>query len=871
MNVRVDLDDEFAFHVDMLVHELTEAGWSPAAARAEAERRFGAVGPVWDACVTIDERRHRRAALADRMSALIQDVRYALRSIRLTPGFSFVVAVTLALGIGATTTMYSIVDGVLLRPLPYPGAERLVTLQTKSASSGDATNISFPEYLDWKKRTTEVFAEVGTWFQVGANLTVGGQTEALLGERMSASVPRLLGVKPVLGRFFVDAEDGPTAPRVVVLSEGLWRRRFGADRTIVGRSIEMSGRATTVIGVFPALAAARLPNELARGREGSYWIPLRIDETSAPRGLHFMYAAAKLRDGVSFARGDAALQIVARNLVAERVTAAGIVMTPMAELMVRDARRPLLLLLGAVGLLLLISCANVANLLLARAAARQREFAVRIALGAGRSRLVSQLLAESVVRAFVGGALGVGLTLGAWWVLRHELAVKLPRFELIAIDGRVLVFALAISVITGLLFGVVPAVRASGEQMSETLKEGSRGLSGSVHHDRVRRVLMVAEIGLSFVLLVQAGLLIRSLHNVLSVPKGFDSASLLSASVALPATNYPDDRRRLAFFNELQRELDAIPGSRGAALASSLPIEGGVNGNVGIEGRTFTESTSPVVEKRIVSKGYFELLGARLVAGRFFATTDIAGASAVAIVNEAFAKKWFPRETAVGKRIDFSWNTQGLQTIVGVVGDVLEGDLDKPSPPAVYVPFAQRPHDYMAVLVRASAEPSTLGASIEAAVRRIDSKLPVTDIRTFDAILASATAGQRLTTSILAVFATIALLLAAVGLYGVISYSVAQRTRELGIRSALGAQRADIMRLVLGQSASLTAVGMAIGIAAALGASRLIANQLFGVGAADGVTFTVVAGTLATVALMASVIPATRATRIDPLAALRRD
>jgi len=866
-SLRADVDAEFAFHLEMLVNELIDAGWPPSAARAEAKRRFGPIPVVRDVCLTIDKRRRRRVALADRMHTIIQDLRYAVRGIRRAPGFSLVVALTVALGIGATTTMYSVVDGVLLRPLPYANAERLVALETRSASTQEPTVASFLEYRSWKLRTPAAFDEIGAWFQNGAVLTEGDRAEFLLGERMSASVPRMLGARPVIGRLFTDAEDDLSAPRTVVLSERFWRERFGGDRNIVGRTLQFSGQPVTVVGVFASTAASRLPTELATGRQVSFWFPLRLNAQAVPADLHFMYAMARLRDGVNFSRADAAVQTVARTLNAEHATTNGIVVAPLADDIIGNARRPLTLLLAAVALLLLIACANVANLLLARAAVRRREFAIRLAIGAGRGRLLAQLLAESIVHAVSGGTLGVGVAIGASWWLRHRLSVRLPRFELVSIDARVLTFAIAASVLTGLLFGLAPALHAAGGVGSDALRDGRGASSGG--HDRVRRLLMVAEIALSFVLLVEAGLLVRSLHNVLTVPRGFDSSRMTTAGIALPPTSYPDDTRRLAFFRDLLQSLRGAPALTSVALTSSLPIEGGVNGDVNIEGRTLSGTSRPVVEKRIVSAGYFETLGSSLAAGRFFDARDVAGQQSVAIVNEAFVRKWFPNESPIGKRVEFLWGTTGLQTIVGVVADVREGSLRQPGQPAMYVPLDQRPADALSLVVRTSTDAAAVPRIIRATVKAIDPRLPVIDIRTFDDIIATDVAGPRLTTTILIVFAGVALLLAGIGLYGVVSYAVAQRIHEFGIRAALGAQRTDLMNLVWRQSASLFGVGALVGSAAAVAVGRFVAGELFGVAPTDAFTFAAVAVVLGAVTFIAASLPARRATRVDPLEALR--
>ena len=870
-NLHADVDNELRFHLEMLSSELIAAGMHPSAARAEAERRFGDLTPVRDACLTIDRRRERRVALKDRLGALAQDVRYALRSIRLAPGFSAIVAITLALGIGATTTIYSVVDGVLLRPLPYQSADRLVALMSANDKGGKGFPVAYPEYVAWKQRSAALLQDIGTWFQTSLVLIDHDVPEVLEGERLSASIPRMLGVKPLIGRFFTAEEDDAGAERVVVLSEELWRQRFNGDPRVLGRDLLMDGREFTIVGVYPSVRAARLPNELATGLHTQIWLPLRLDEKSAERDLHFLSVIGQARAGVGIPLVISGMRGIGRALIDENITRNGIAVEGLNENLTRDAQRPLTLLLAAVALLLLISCANVANLLLARAAARRREFAIRLSLGAARSRLVTQLLVESVVRAIVGGAAGIALALGASWWLRHRLSVRLPRFELVAIDARVLVFALLVSVVTGLLFGLVPALRASRGNVRDALQEGGRGLSGSIRHDRFRRALIVGEIALSFILLVEAGLLIRSLQNVLSVPKGFDASHLVSGMVYLPASSYPDAPRQQAYFEQLLERARALPGVQQAGLTSSLPIEGGTNGGIRIEGRDFAPNDVPMVEKRVVSAGYLKALGASIRAGRLFDERDVAGAAPSVIVNESFVRRWMPNEDAIGKRVDFRWETQGLQTIVGVIADMREGPLNAPPAPAMYIPLAQRPSSAMYLVVRAKGDPHSVVTAIRSAMRAVDPRLPLSNIRTLDEIVSADVASERLTTSVLAIFAALALLLAAVGLYGVISYSVLQRTQELGIRAALGARRNDLMRLVLSQSAGFTIAGIILGGAGALAVGQLIAHQLYGVQASDSKTFILVVLILAFVAALASAIPARRATRADPLAALRQE
>jgi len=865
-----ELDREIRFHLDKRIEEYLARGATPDQARRRALRKFGDLSEIRAEALSIDQRRYRREARADTMSALFSDVRYAFRSIRLSPGFSAMVAFTLALGIGATTVMYSVVDGVLLSPLPYPAADRLVALSDVQ-NSQDVTPNSYPEYLDWKERGAQVLSEVGAWFQAGAALTGAGEAEQVFGERMSANLPGMLGTTPLLGRSFQAADELLSSDRVVMLSEGLWRRRFGADPRISGRVLTLNGLPHTVIGVFPATARSRLPNELASGRATDYWSPLRLTAESAPRGLHFMYVMGRLRDGVDLARARSQMAAIAAALRKDNVTTHDVQVRLIQERILGDVGPMLTLLVASVAMLLLIACANVANLLLARAAARQREFGVRMALGASRARIVTQLLSESVVRAVLGGVLGIGLAFGGAAAMRAWLTIRLPRFEQVSIDGRVLGFAVLLSVLTGLGFGLVPGLRASRGDPRQALHEGGRGVFGSIRKDRFRRALIVGEVALSFILLVGAGLFIKSFGRLLGQPLGFNPDRLVTAYTALPARRYPDSSAQREFFRRELEAVSAIPGVEAAALASSLPIEGGVDGRIGIEGKTFSPDNSPMAEKRVVSNNYFQVMGARLVAGRLLDGRDAAGAPPVVIVNQSFARRWLPNENPVGKQVAFSWGTEGYQTIVGVIADMREGALDQPSNPAIYIPVEQRANDGMYLLLRSAVSPPALVGVVRKTLAGIDHDLPLSEVRTLSEVIRSGVASQTLSASILSTFAALALVLAAVGLYGVISYSVVQRTQELGIRAALGAQRRDLMRLMLRQGAGFVIAGIVIGVGGALGLTQLIAAQLYGVGPTDPLTFVLVALLLAAVTLAAAAVPALRATRADPLQVLRQD
>ncbi len=868
-NLGADVDDELRFHIDLLTAELAAHGWSEHAARIEAERRFGAIDPVRRACLTIDQRRSRRLARADIMGAVLQDVRFALRSFRRAPGFSIVAAITLALGIGATTTMYSVIDGVLLRPLPYPEAERLVVLA--DVQGDNETPSSFPEYMDWRARGAAAFSDVATSFTASLTLAGDGEPEALVGDRLSANLPAMLGIQPLVGRSFRADDDAPSAPRVIMLAEELWRRRFNAEASVVGRVLQLGGRPYTVVGVFPSNEGGLLPSELASTRRPAFWVPLRLDEKGAPRDLHFLNTIARLRPGVTPEAAGARAAAMAAAIRADGATTHGIRVAPLAGKMTAGVSEPLVLLLGAVGMLLLIACANVANLLLARAAMRQREFAVRAALGAARYRIATQVLVESVVRALAGGAMGIGLAYGAVWAAHRWLTIGVPRFAQVTIDGRVLAVAVAVSMATGVLFGLVPARRAARGDLNAGLREGGRGVFGSAHRDRVRRTLIAVEVALSVTLLVGAGLLLRSLVALTNVPKGFDMRGLTTAAVALPTSRYPDSVRQQTFYRDLVREVGTIPGVRGAALASSLPIEGGTSGDVTIDGKTFPADDGAIAEKRVVSADYLLVLGATVRSGRLFDARDVAGAPPVVIVNEAFAKRYLPGEQAVGRRVDFAWETTCCQTIVGVVADLREGALNERSLPAIYIPVEQRSAGFMFLVVRTSLDAARFAAAVRTKLKALDPLLPVTQVRTLDDVMAAGISRERLSATLVTVFAALALVLAGIGLYGVVSYSVVQRTQELGVRSALGATGGDIVRMVLRQGLSAVAIGGVAGVAGALASGRVLASHLYGVGAHDTVALIGAVVVLGLTAVVAAGVPALRAARADPLDALRSE
>jgi putative ABC transport system permease protein len=848
-----DLDDEIALHRRLLDRDTGGA----------FRRRFGN-----DTYYREETRDMWSLGIVD---DLLQDLRFVARSIRATPAFSLIVTLTLALGIGTTAAMYTVVDSILLRPLPYPNPGTLVQL-IDAAKDGRETPASYPEYLDWRERSGDILIEVGTAYGTGEVLQREDGAEQLMGARLSANMPALLGVHTILGRMFTEADEPPTAPRVVVLSEALWESRFGGDASILGRTITLTGQPNTVIGVFAASSNALVPSarQWSNPRLPDFWAPLRLDEKESPRGLHWLDVVARLKPGIDPARARARLAVIAEGIQHDRGTTHGIHMQSLTGALVGNYRAPLGLMFVAVAMLLLIACANVASLMLARTAARRREFAVRTALGAGRNRLLRLVLLESVVRATIGGAVGVGAAYVLVAIMRARLGGSVARMADASIDARVLALAVIVSLACGIAFGLIPALRIGRADVVGDLRDGGRGVLGSASRDRLRRALVVVEVALSFMLLATAGLLTRSVASLLAVPKGFDANNLVAGYTWLPSTRYKDSVSQRLFFD---RWTDALGGKFGAAhvtLASDLPIAGGTDGDVKVEGRPDTDGI-PNVEKRIVGANYFDVLGAHVLAGRFLTTADVLGAPAVVVVNETLARQAFKNESAVGKRMTFGWGIDGYQTIVGVVSDVREGSLSRPDRPAIYISAEQRPNSSMRALVRTTAPLPEVVAALRRTLRDVDPTIPLVTTETMTDVVRTDTSQQRASATMLAAFAIMALTLAAVGLYGVISYSVAERTQELGIRAALGALPSDLMRLVLRHAGALAGTGILLGLAGAFTARRLIASQLFGVGPSDPVTLVGATVLLLIVALVASMVPTRRAARADPLAALRAE
>ena len=806
---------------------------------------------------------------------MLQDIRYAARKLARTPAFTAIAAFTLALAIGATTAIFSVIDGVLLKPLPFRDAERVV--RVTNMRGGNRMVSSTPDFLDFRKESKSFSSLAGIDNQA-MNLTGGSEPERVSAARVSATFWSLLGVQPAMGRGFAPTEDAQSADRVVVLSDGLWKRRFGADPRIVGKTISLDGNRYTVIGV--AASRFSFPDR------PDLWVPLVFspdDLNPSNRGAHWMGVIGRLAPNVTVAQADAEMVTLTRRLeqlYPEANTGLSAAVIPMQEYLVGDVRPALYVMLGAVAFVLLIACANVANLLLVRAASRESEMAVRTALGAGTWRIVRQLVTESVLLAVVGGVMGTMLALWGVDLLLAMAPRGLPRIDEVSVNGTVLLFTAGLTAVTGVLFGAYPAVQAARANVSGMLKEGMRGSSGGVGSRRARNTLVMAEMALAVVLLVGAGLLIRSFSKLLAVDPGFQAERVVTFSIAAPDTKYGQYVQRRVMVADLLERMNRLPGAQGAAVVTGLPLSNMMMRTAAHIVGTPEDKPAErkVTDVAMVTPGYFATMGIPMVSGRDFTDRDGSGAPVVAIVNQEFVKRYFPNENPLGKRIELGWEqdtaaTGGNMTlggeIVGVVGNVKRRGLAQEVYPETYASYMQPTFGAFSVVVRSTADPSTVMAGIRAQVRELDRDLPVSELRQLGELVSQSVSRPRFYTTLLGVFASIALILAAVGIYGVISYAVSLRTRELGIRIALGATGRQVSRLVLQQGVVLALAGVVIGGAGAYWLTRLLGKLLFGVTATDPLTFFGVAGLLTAIAALACYIPARRAARVDPLLAMR--
>jgi predicted permease len=817
------------------------------------------------------------------METLWQDFYYGVRMLWKHKGFTAAAILSLAIGIGANSAIFSVTNALLLRPLTYPDAERLMILWNRSPGLNIEQDWFSPgQYLDVKTQN-EVFDDVAVTIGASFNLTGDGSPEHIDGARVSSSFFSVFGARALIGRELLPEEDEPGKPQTVILSHGFWQRRFGADPEVLNKTLHLNGNPFIIVGVMPATFS--LSKEVMPAVNGiekaDLLLPLPMSESArSNRGNEDFNIFARLKPGVSRARAQAEMDVIAERMKQQypgNYPANGgltISVVPLLEQVVGDIGQALPILIGAVAFVLLIACANVANLLLARASVRQKEIAVRTALGASRLRIFRQLLTESLALALAGGLSGLGLALLAVKALQLFAPANIPRLHEISIDYRVMAFTFAVALLTGLVFGLLPALRASRVDLNESLKDGTRNSGGNASgrsHQNSRRLLVVAEVALSLILLIGAGLLIRSYRQILEANPGFNPRNLLSMRLSLPATRYATPESVTAFYLQVQERLKRVSGVEAAGISYSLPNSSVALAwePISIEGyvpQTADEQT--ISNVRIVSPDYFPAMGIRLIDGRFFNEHDRKGEMETVIVNEALAKRFWPDDNPVGKRMQRG-KTGPMRTVVGVIRDAREYSLEKEPPIAVYYPSGQISPRNMFLLVRTTGDPAPLTPTLIQEIQGLDGDLPVFEVYSMEQRLYEALARRRFSMVLLGIFAVIALSLAAIGIYGVISYSVSQRTHEIGIRMALGAQPGNILKLVLGQALILVAAGIAIGLSGALILTRVLASLLYGVSNTDRLTFLLTPLLLAGIAMLASYLPARRAAKINPMVALR--
>ena len=829
-------------------------------------------------CRSADERRAGREHRKENLTVLKQDIRFALRSLRRQPAFTAIVVITLALGIGANTAIFSVINGVLLTPLPYREPHRLVMMwETRPGS--DRPLVSYPNFVDWRQRQRG-FEDVGVYYP-WASFTMTGQGEAerVDGALVSGNYLQLLGVRPALGRLVTPADDSPGSARVALLDNGFFQSRFGGDRSVLGRTLVLDDQAYTVVGVLP-------PDVRMSYRAGDQnpdvVLPVGLfakDAAYNRRGQPDLFAVGRLKPGVTVEQALSDLQRVSAELRAEYprenlgLGAAG---APMMDMVVRFIKPALQILMAAVALVLLIACANVTNLVLSRSAARQREFAVRTALGASRGRIVRQVLTESVVLALVGGALGVGIAVAGVRLL-VALQRGAPRLADSHVNMPALLFTLGVSLLTGLLFGLAPALQAGRADLVPALKEGGRGTSGGTSRQRTRAALTVAEVALAVVLLAGSGLLMRSFAKLTAVDPGFQPSHVMAGMVSLPRARYPGIEQTRVTLDQLLAKVRAIPGVQSATLGSDLPICCQGQSTISFASRPETdEGRLPLLNVAVVDPEYFETLQIPLVSGRHIETGDRTGQPLVALVSERVAKKFFAGASPIGERLRLGGSgqvndTRSWRTIVGVVRDTRTDGLAEDPRGTLYLPRAQEEMRGGWVIVRSGPPAEQMTAQLRRALAEVDRDVPLERVQTMDAALAVEMEGPKFSMLLLTIFAAVALALASVGIYGVISYNVTQRTGEIGVRVALGAQRRDVVALVVGQAMKMAAAGVAIGVLLALWGGKSLSAMLFGVGPRDPLVLGAASVFLLAVAFAAALAPALRAMRIDPAIAMRAD
>jgi predicted permease len=865
-----DIDEELRLHVEMETEQNVARGMAPAEARRAAQMSFGNFDSIRDMVYAV-----RGGGL---METFLQDVRYGVRVLAKHKGYTAVAVLTLALGIGANTAIFSVVNDLLLRPLPYNDAERVVMLWEVTPSGRHMNTTSRANFRAWRQQSTS-FESMSGFTDQRLNLTGFGEPEEVSVQLATPELFKVLGVEPLLGRALVE-DDGRAGSAGVVLSYGFWKRRFGGDPGLVGRSITLNGEPYNVVGVMPPSFYWHIKQRSATGKPAEMWgvltIPPPGDPASASERGRFLSVVGRLKRGVTFEQAEAEIKTIHARLGQDssfnkNYTAEVI---PLREQLVGNIRPALWVLLGAVGLVLLIACANVANLLLSRVAAREKEIALRTALGARRTRVIRQLLTESLLLSLLGSALGLFV---AWWGIGALVAISprdLVSLQNVGINMTVLVWTLAVTLLTSILFGIAPALVATRLNLNDALKEGGKGADAQGSRSRrLRGVLVVGEVALALILLAGAGLLVKSFAQLRKIDTGFETDNILTMVLRLPASKYKEDPQYVAFFRQALERVRAMPGVNSAGVVNFLPLYGGLGAatSFNVEGKPVPpRGTGPSTNVRVADSGYFKTLGIPLRRGRTFTDVEESEARHVILVSESFARKFFPDEDPLGKRIKvFMAQDPAWTEIVGIVGDVRYDNLTAEAEPFVYYPQPELTYEFMTLVVRTAGDPAEMAPAIRRELAAIDPDQPVSDVRTMTQVMADTVARARFNTLLLTIFAGLATLLAAVGIFGVMSYSVQLRTREIGLRMALGAQPGRVLMLVLRQGLLLTLIGIGVGLAGALALSRVMSGLLYGVTASDPATFAAIVVVLAVVSLIACYIPAHRATRVDPLIALK--
>jgi predicted permease len=879
--IEAELAEELHVHMEREVEKIMQLGATREEATRKARLAFGGADKVKEEC--------REARGVQFLETMLQDLRYSARTLLKNPGFAAVIVLTLALGIGACTAVFSIVNAVLLKPFPYPAAER-IAFPWRLAPHG--MQLGYDE-IPWGRsdflllsKESKAFQFLGAFKGDSFNLTGAGEPVRLNGLRASAGFFPALGVEPILGRTFTAAEDSSGNEHVVILSYSLWREQFGSDPAIIGRSVDMNASPYTIVGVMPAGFTFPRPEEMPGGftfeRDIRVWVPLALPiGPPIPGEDSELAVVGRIRPGISTAQAQAEMNLMTKHL--EDFYGGKLAIgwfdarvTPLARQAIGDTRRPLLLIFGAVGVVLLIACSNIASLVLARSLARHREFTLRAALGAGRMRVARQLLTESLLPALVGGAVGILFAEAAIHFIKVFGPANLPRLQDVALDFRVLAFATGCSLFTGILFGLAPTLGMSRINLAESLNQGGQRVSGGGTASQVRKALLVCEVALAFVLVIAAGLLAQSFFHLLSTDPGFRAEHVLTFELSLPEVKYTDQEHIVALYQRAIHSLQVQPGIESAAIVETLPI-GGATESTGIRIPDWTPPQSGVqryANYTITSPGFFAAVGAPILRGREFLESDTATSMSVTVINNAMAKKFWPGQDPIGKQVGPGSTKYPAATIVGIVADVKHLSLREEPGPEMYVPYTQKVWPSlltMEVVLRTRLDAASVVTPARIAIHSVDADLPITNVRTLASMVDDSVAQPRFSMLLLGAFGAFALILACIGIYGVISYSVAQRTREIGVRVALGASRLNIFGMVLGQGARLAGLGIAVGIAAAFGATRMMSSFLYGVRPADPATFAIVCAVLLGVASIACYIPARRATRVDPLVALRHD